>query len=62
MRSALAQILVVNMAGMEQVFPLWTEYITRTAEWRSEWLWLVSKKWPRSDEAKLSGTNRPTGA
>jgi hypothetical protein len=31
-------------------------------EWRSEWLWLVSKEWPWSNEVKLSGTNRAKGA
>jgi hypothetical protein len=62
MRSALVQILVMNMAGMEQVFPLWTDCMTRTVERRFEWLWLVSIKWRWWNEVKLSGTNWTMGA
>jgi hypothetical protein len=57
MRSAMVQILVINVAGMEQVFHFGRDDMTRSAEWSFEWLWLVSTKWPWSNEVKMSGTN-----
>jgi hypothetical protein len=53
MRSAMVQILVINLAGMEQVFHFERNDMTRSVEWSFEWLWLVSKEWPLVERGEI---------